>query len=312
MRKLLVLALLLFAVPVDAAPPSRAPRHFTTSKYFKLDAGTGAAFEPSAVAVLGSQVLIVNDKATDLQPSVWNWSGNLLQPTAATPLGWTVNKIEALAPITNGYWALGSFSIPADPANRQLLRVLSGVVGDQSASLRTALQTYMTANSITQIKLEGLAYVGGNKWLLGVRSAATFVMGVLEFDLAASPQIRSVMWRTNVTDSAGRTFGLSSLEFAPNGMLYALGSYEGAGNTRNDVAGALWHLKELAGGNYGLGLMTTTFEGKPEGMTFLADGRLLVVFDEDGARKHPTGSGNRFPLDQDQDYFVVLKPGTDF
>gem|GEM_PF-5166874 len=55
-----------------------------------------------------------------------------------------------------------------------------------------------------------------------------------------------------------------------------------------------------------LGVPVALFEGKPECLSFLPDGRLLVVFDEDDDRKGGPDAGKKYPLKASQDYYYIL------
>jgi len=119
-----------------------------------------------------------------------------------------------------------------------------------------------------------------------------------------------------LADGCRSQSGISDLSARPNGLLYVLTSVDlQDARTCSDhdkpplpevaqVRGALWRLDM----NHFPGELQLLykFAHKPEGITDLGDGSLLVVFNDDGPRKSPIWAPRTFALEQNEAVFTVL------
>lgn len=177
-----------------------------------------------------------------------------------------------------------------------------------SVGLRDVLRPHLPTRAFPEgapyFKVEGVAALPDQRLLLGVRElgasykAFEYAVIVLEARwleneaghvMIDADSVR-VAYRRDHVDVAGRRVGLSSIERDPDsGTLFLLASYEEEGpDAHRNLGGFLFTLDEetLAadgplrpvGQPDGRPLH---FVHKPEGLTFIGDGRALLLFDDD-------------------------------
>lgn len=325
------------------APVAADPLILTIADYEILDSLEADRFEPSAAVVAhdGERVFLFNDKSLDLMPTTWHIGGDGgLTPIPMAPSGWAIDKIEGAARQDDLCWILTSCSkTPVVYANNwQLLAITEPTPGlkpevvDYSVYLHAGVARFLAEKELSWIKFEGLALSPEpNKLLLGVREIGLpamydpvteesemrgqFVCGILELDLGSWGEITEQLWITDTCEPAEKCYGMGSLELDPDGQtLWMTMNYEGPGNGCAEVDGRLYQFSYSDLSQYRpgetlaqfLGVPVAPFEGKPECLSFLPDGRLLVVFDEDDDRKGGPDADRKYPLKSSQDYYYIL------
>lgn len=101
----------------------------------------------------------------------------------------------------------------------------------------------------------------------------------------------------------GRAYGLSDLMRDEDGF-WMTWSYEAEGETREDVGGLLAWAPLTEDGRPGTPKLCRRLPGKAEGVARYGD-ELLVIFDEDRARKDPSDSA-KFALAPDEDVVLAV------
>lgn len=109
--------------------------------------------------------------------------------------------------------------------------------------------------------------------------------------------------RLTPIEKDGRRYALSGFAYADN-QLWQTWSFEGEGDTKEDVSGFLALSSIGAEGQFSEPKICRTFEGKPEGVAIYND-KLIIVFDMDKARKHK-GDDRFFELDPNEDYATII------
>jgi hypothetical protein len=72
------------------------------------------------------------------------------------------------------------------------------------------------------------------------------------------------------------------------------------------VRGALWTVKQSGTKEASEIHLSHRLAHKPEGMTLLKDGRVLIVFDDDGKRKSLSSAPDTFPLEQNEAVYTIV------
>ncbi len=266
-----------------ACPPA-APYRYV------LGAPAGATlWEPSGATVDGDTLWVANDKDGRVAAYALPLGPGVNAPVRAFSVrpGGVTPKWEALRRDANGQLLL------LNANDRQVWRcdpevdcagAVAVPVGPGAAALGAG------------VRLESLAIVGDRLWL-GSRETPS-----------------------KMADETGRLVSLGSM--SPDGRSYKLSdalyvderfyltwSYEGAGSNAADVAGFLAvALPDAAGRPDPTTLrLCVALPGKPEGVGAWGD-RLVVVFDEDAARKRPSDAA-AFNLAPTSDFATVIPRG---
>lgn len=176
-----------------------------------------------------------------------------------------------------------------------------------SRTLRAALQASLADEEVPDgpayFKVEGLAVTAEGEVLLGIREAGrtyedfTFRVTLLaapDLDALAAGEISRVWDGDPAPADLTGPLGLSSLgQDHARGGTWLTTSYE-LGETDEDLGGYLWWLSDTArrsGDSAQLvrdgGGEPLHFAHKPEGVTVLDDGRLLIVHDDDRVTGRP-------------------------
>lgn len=329
-----------------SGPALADPAEYTIEDYQKITLFEKERFEPSAAIFSeeSGRLYFFNDKALDLMPTAWEWdAGGQLRSVPMPSAQWPIDKVEAATRDGDTWWVLTSCSKPpvAVARNWQLLALTEPQEGvhpevvDYSVLLHAGLHTFLKERGIPWLKFEGLALSPSpGKLLLGVREfglppqpfdpdtadfppTSRFVCGILEMDLNNWGAMEPLLWIEETCAShTGECFGLGSLELDPNGKtLWLTMNYEEfGGEKRSSVHGRLYEIgyhelgmrrpdEDLA---QFLGVPVAVYEGKCEGLTFIAEDRLLLLFDQDDDRKGGPDSKKKFPLETHEDYILIL------
>lgn len=291
-----------------------------------------ARFEPSGVANLGrGHVLVVNDKADAARFTVWSDLGRAAhigapRPKLAFDLDLDFTKLEDVsASRRNPGWALAitSFEGHPDPSNDRLIQLFVDPASGSNFGRQVPL---FDPKSVTRslkgeagsyAKVEACAFSPDERQLfVGLRSVGPnhegqkFGVTLLAYDAKRTGAPPSVVADVDLRPVLGRAEGISALEYAPRlGAWLLTTSYEGDGDHRSDVGGHLWvvpgGLGMLARPEAWKQLPRFRLAHKPEGVTELDDGRVLIVFDDDDDRKDPKHPA-KFDLARNEAAFAVL------
>lgn len=324
-------------VPLPSARPLRAPGAPSLtpagSGVFGLVDRPEARFEPSGVAHLGKgRVLVVNDKPDAPRLTVWGELDGRPARPFELDLDLDYRKLEDVtASRKHPGWALAvtSFETHPDERNDRLLQVF--VNPDRGSSFGRQVPLYDPKAFLREqfgaargyAKVEALALSPDERTLVvGLRSTGPDHAGakrgvtLLAYDAARTDAAPQLIADVDLEPMLGRAEGISALEYAPRlGAWLLTTSYEGPGDRAEDVGGHLWAVPG------GLGMLTRPerwaglerhrFGHKPEGVTELDDGRVLVVFDDDDDRKDPSDP-HKLPLRRNQAWFELLGPSGPF
>jgi hypothetical protein len=299
-----------------------------------------ARFEPSGAVWdrLGNRYIIFNDK--DDEPPVYIYKYNEV-PGELELVDTLIIQNEDGAPIKVKKFEDASASLAKDgviyaitacdredSAYNVLLRVTLSQVGkpvfEEVPGFKEALTKLRELLGVPYMKIEAMALSPGDKYLyLGIREVGA------EYK---HPQRVVMIWRIGLEGGStrpekvfemetrwilGRVEGISALEYDPiKGRYLMLTSFEGEGNSKEDVGGHLWaldreSLEHRDGGIFGKAALLASFSHKAEGVSIDGHGRLLIVFDDDASRKEKNWKKareqNQFNIMQNQAYYLFMK-----
>ena len=263
-------------------------------------------WEPSGAAVVGDHLWVATDRMGWLAGYRLPLADGENRPQISVKLIPTKNgeplenvKWEEVTPdLKGGLYLLDSRSRQvwhcADPGNacEQWAPVNVQAQNDDISSELLAVPNYFG--------MEALGYDGESLWL-GSRHVAYTPDELARPFVVISSGKGPIHWTP--FEDGERVYALSGFAFDGN-HLWQTWSYEGEGDTTDDVSGLL-ALSDLDTQNQpGLPRLCRTFKGKPEGVAVYGS-KLVIVFDMDKARKNPDGEHN-FPIKATEDYATIV------
>jgi hypothetical protein len=265
--------------------------------------------------------LVANDKHDAPVFSVFDVGA--ARPRATFDVGVPLRKVEDLTASRRHpgrIYAIGSFE-GRRPADERLVRLSVHPTGALAFALPVEVhdpKAFLAArDGRAYAKVEALALSPDEKALvMGVRAAgpdaATARKGVtlLAYDAKRPEDAPRLLADVDLAPLLGRPEGISALEWAPRlGAWLLTTSFEGQGEGREDVGGHLWvvrgPLERLGQPGAWAELPRVPFAHKPEGVTELSDGRVLVAFDDDDERKDPNDP-SKLPLERPEAAYAIV------
>jgi hypothetical protein len=315
------------------------------STYHAFSDGKAGRFEPSAVESLSNvnMLLVANDKGGSSPLTVFSYDreGKLIfKEDVKWPAGTKLpGKIES---IDSRSRADGTFEIHlAGSFDRE---------GNQSLVRFTLDSNQRVVGEVTQLSvadpcqvltgwsgkdlgngacvIEGYAMRNsGYEPLLGVRAKGrydpelpqegrTFISALIRLKFVNSVWTPELVWEEKLQDPLA---GISGLEFDAKGNLLILTSHEEQMTppAARQVRGSLWRIDARRLKDAGPSTWKdharhiADYIHKPEGLTVLDSGSVLVVFDDDAARKSPEHVPDTFPLAQNESVYTLVREPED-
>lgn len=303
-----------------------------------------AHFEPSGVERIGEErvVLVVNDKGADEPFVLFDLSldNRLEGPGRPLPLPSSSlerpRKLESVhVSVVDGVttvFAAGTFDRGYAGSATLYRFALMGTGPALTAVPGSLVRLPIQGDPCAVVPgagegcvIEGLtAQEPGGDLLLGVRTR-----GATQIPTFAVVRLRrdGEVWTPELEFSAlpappFGAFGISGLEVTLSGDLLVLTSFETDVPPTPDadhpatstVRGALWRLRPGDDGRFVVaagepGELLSVFPHKPEGVTDLGGGKVLVVFDDDAARKGMGSVPDTFALTHAQSVYTVVGMG---
>jgi hypothetical protein len=264
-----------------------------------------ARFEPSGLARQGENLFVFNDKNDEPPVYLYQLKGSLSlieNIPLLTKDGLTIEarKFEDASASRNGsqaIYAVTSYDRP-DPAYNRIIKIslrpgggwsseILPELGAKLAELRERLNTpYMKIEAFALSRDDRVAYVGVREIGPSYKEPSYVVM-IWRFPVAVGGDPLEKVLEVDTVKRIGRAEGISALEYDGFRKRYLmLTSYEGEGI--DALGGHLWAISEerLEGETDDGDIeVIRSFQHKPEGIAVAKDGTVIVVFDDDSARK---------------------------
>lgn len=297
-------------------------------------------FEPSGAAWdrLKDRYIIFNDK--DDEPPVYIYEYNKM-PGKLEIVDSLIMQKEDGAPIQVKKFEDASASLAKDGviyavtscdrdnnAYNMLLRITLSQVGkavfEEVPCFKEALRELRELLGVKYMKIEAMALSPGDKYLyLGIREVGAEykysqrIVMIWRIGLESGSMRPEKVFEMETRCILGRVEGISSLEYDPiKGRYLMLTSFEGEGNSKEDVGGHLWaldreSLEHKDGDVPGKAALLASFSHKAEGVSIDGRGGILIVFDDDASRKEKdekkAREQNRFNIKQNQAYYLFMR-----
>ena len=316
-----VFSLVLFTFSLSLAEDYFEVRDLVIPPSLKTE---GASFEPSAVAVWGDKLIILNDEPEEgkMYFYITDKDGNIIDKKLIDA-GREISDFEAITCTGEA----GAFYLHLSTSyGREFTKGLFKlVITDEDYTITTVPHIsdgeelpqniiYDCFNRVLhadELNLEGLGYYKGkyNEYLfVGARepliSNETGVWRLDFEDIKAGNVITPTLWFSfEACPGTPRHQGISSLEYYPDrSLMFILTVYE----TEEEMGGALWIAKSEDPEDYNVEIPrypAYQWKGvKPEGLTIIEneDGKesLFIVFDNDEERTGIPGQFTILPLDK--------------